>query len=514
MRILFIDNFPVNFGASYLTAILRQGGHDIHLLNYPLDKWKDPLMYQRPEDYYPLDTISEEALNWAPDVIAFSVFSANFMFYKRTAEAIRRKSNLPILVGGVLPTLKPDLFMENSLCDFVFRGEAEPFILDLVEKIQLGTFHDVPNLVYRGTDGEVVYNDRKLLEEDLNSLPFCDKEFYPSDTTTLPMLTSRGCVLDCSFCSAGKYSRLNVGKGESIVRKRSVDNVIAEIKQALEKKSYKDIYFFDDFFITNSRWMSEFAEKYTKEINLPYDCFAFPATVTSKIAELLKNSGCRTVCMGFQTANNEYKATVLTRRETKEQVTKAKEILERHGLMFTLDHIFNLPGETREHIKEALDYYIDNNVKALTIFFLNYYPDSALTKYSKDNGFLNPDQYDKIMKNEMLGEQSYRGTVTDPKKSDLQIQYAFLFRLIFLLPGTWVKWFFDKDIHLFFPTNRISYYGISILSNLRGRGGLSKSIDYLLFTLRTSFPQSKNSKSKTFSLRPTLEKVFKEEIPS
>ena len=182
--------------------------------------------------------------------------------------------------------------------------------------------------------------------------------------------------------------------------------------------------------------------------------------------------------------------------------------------MFTLDHIFNLPGETREHIKEALDYYIDNNVKALTIFFLNYYPDSALTKYSKDNGFLTPDQYDKIMKNEMLGEQSYRGTVTDPKKSDLQIQYAFLFRLIFLLPGTWVKWFFDKDIHLFFPTNRVSYYGISILSNLRGRGGLSKSIDYLLFTLRTSFPQSKNSKSKTFSLRPTLEKVFKEEIPS
>ena len=485
MRILFIDNFPINFGCSYVATVLREGGHDVHLLNYPLNKLKSPLMYQNPENYFPLDDISDEALNRRPDIIAFSIFSANFMFFKRLVEVIRIKSEVPILVGGVLPTLKPDLFIENSLCDFVFRGEAEKIVLDLVQKISLGTYHGVPNLVYRGDDGEAVHNERKILEESLDTLPFYDKEFYPHDSHTLHMLTSRGCVLDCSFCSAGKYSRENVNEGDEIVRKRSVDSIISEIKKAQEKRSYKEIYFYDDFFITTSKWLSEFAEKYKKEINLPYYCSAFPATINPKIGQLLADSGCKTVVMGFQTANNEYKRTILTRRETKEQVQKAKSILEDFGLMFSLDHIFNFPGETREHIKESLDFYIDNKVKTLNIFFLNYYPDSRLTKYSYENGFLNESQYAKIMKNEMVGEQSFMGTVTDTQKSKLQVKYAILFRLIFMLPGAWVKWLFDKRIYRFFPTNRFIYYFTSIFSELSGRG-LSKGIDYLLVVFNLS----------------------------
>jgi hypothetical protein len=103
----------------------------------------------------------------------------------------------------------------------------------------------------------------------------------------------------------------------------------------------------------------------------------------------------------------------------------------------------------------------------------------------------------------MLGEQSYRGTITDPEKSDLQMKYAFLFRLNCLLPGSWVKCLFEKNIHLFFPTSRFPYYAISILSDLAGRG-VEKSMDYLLFVLRMSFPKSKKFKSKTSSLRPGL----------
>lgn len=495
MRILFLGNFPINFGASSVATVLRQGGHDVHLINHPLSKWKDPIMYENPENFFCFDTISEEALNWKPDIIAFSIFSANFMFYKRATDAIRSKSDVPILVGGVLPTIKPDLFMDNSFCDFVFRGEAEAIILELVEKIQTGTFHDVPNLVYRGEDGKSVHNARITLEESLDSLPFYDKEFYPHNSKALFMITSRGCVLDCTFCAAGKYSRENVNKGDEIVRKRSVDSVIAEIKQAQEERTYKEIFFYDDFFITTSKWLTEFTEKYTKEINLPYTCIAFPATITPKIAELLAKSKCRMVLMGFQTANNEYKRNVLKRKETKEQVQKAKNTLDEYGVDFSLDHIFNFPGETPEHIKESLDFYIDNKVKNLSIFFLNYYPDNALTTYANDNGFFTPDQYAKILKNEMIGEQSYKGTITDVEKSKLTVQYAVHFRLMSFLPGNWVKWLFDKKVYRIFPTNRFVYYFISIISELAGRG-LNKGLTFLFHVLFLSFSNKQYSTFK------------------
>lgn len=374
MKILFIDNFPINFGVSYIATILRLGGHDVELLDFQLPKWKGLDLYRDPSKYFSFDEVSDKALRAKPDIVGFSVFSPNYMFYKNAAEAIRKKSKVPILVGGVLPTLKPDLFMENTCCDYVFRGEAEPVILELVEKIAARKYHDAPNLVYRGKNGKIVYNEMSSLVDDLDNIPFYDKSFYSNDSDMLFILTSRGCVLACSYCSAGDYSKITVKPGSGVVRKRKVDCVIEEIKQALQRKPYKQIYFYDDFFITTTKWLSEFTERYSKEIGLPYYCEAFPATVTRDIASLLAKSGCESVFMGFQTANDEYKRTALKRRETKEQVRKAKTNLDAYGVHCALDHIFNLPGESQEHIEESLNFYIDNKVYSLGIHFLNYYP--------------------------------------------------------------------------------------------------------------------------------------------
>lgn len=467
MKILFIDNYSINFGIAQLSAILKEAGHVVELLTYKMSKWKGIDLYHTPDKYFNFHKISDVALAKSPDVIGFSVCSPNFMFYKHASHAIRKKSNIPIIVGGAQPTLSPDFILNNSYCDIVFRGEAEPLIDELVQRISNGTYQKVSNIVYRDDNGKNVHNPMDSFVEDLNSLPFYDDDLYPDKSNRYCTITSRGCVMKCSYCSAGAYSQMLVRPGVRAVRKRSVDSVIEEIKRVMEKRKLKEIAFYDDFFITTRKWLAEFTEKYKKEIDLPYWCGAFPAMITRDVAALLAESRCNYISIGFQTANDEYKKNILRRNETKKQVLLAMKNMDEFGIKYVLDHIFGLPGETREHIKESLDFYIDNKVKSVTIYFLNYYPDSYFVKYAYENAFITQEVRDKIMRNELIGEQSFKGSIVDKKKANEQVKYTLLFRLISWLPGNWVKWIFDNNLQKFFPTWKYFYYAFSVITLLK-----------------------------------------------
>ena len=507
MNILFVDNFPVNFGISYNSSVLKNAGHDVQLLNYPLSKWASADIYSQPDNYFNFDKISDRVLERSPDVIGFSVFSPNFQFFQQLTKALKSKSDIPIMVGGVLPSLDPDLFLTNSQCDVVFRGEAEPVINDLVMNIGQGALGQIPNIVYKDEMGLAVRSPMTSYVGDLDDLPFCDKELYDNSSKNLCILTSRGCVMTCSFCSAGEFSKMAAGPGRGVVRKRAVNAVIDEIKAALTQQDYRQIYFYDDFFITSKSWLEEFAEVYRKEINIPYWCEAFPATVNDDIGKLLAYSGCSLVQMGFQTANDDYKKNVLKRPESVEKVERAIGSLSRHDVAFSLDHIFNFPGETDSDFEASLRFYAGNKISSLNLFFLNYYPDSGITKYAKDHGFLSNDVYEKVMRNEMIGEQSFKGTILDEELAENQVKVAFLFRLATILPASLVIWMWKRETYKFFPTNRMLYYLFSGLCELKGRG-----IMYLYMIIHLSFSASSFSdlfKGMSESFRRSIRTALK-----
>lgn len=495
MKVVFINNFSINFGFLYVASVLEESGIEVEVVNYLQSKWDGEDQYHTPQKYFCFDEVAAAILEKKPDVVACSVYSPNFMFFKHTAEALRRKSSVPIIVGGVLPSLLPSLFMENTRCDYVFRGEAEPVIADLICNIVAGNkILDIPNLVYRAENGEVVANKMESYVKNLDQVPFYNKNLFPNSTKMLYVISSRGCPLTCAYCSAGVYSSLTADKGSSQVRKRSVDNVIEEIKLATEKKSYDEVMFFDDFFITNTTWLSEFKEKYTRAIGLPFSCLAFPATINKEIARLLMESGCKHVEMGFQTANEEYKSRVLQRKEKKETVIRAVNLLRDNGINVTLDHIFNFPGETKSQLEESLDFHIKNKIRSLAIFFLNYHPESYLTTYAHENGFLTDEQHAKILKNEMMGDQNFKGTILDQKQAHEKVQIAILFRLLSWLPGSAIKWMFTHNIYKLFPANRFIYFLVSIFAELRTR-----DLGYFLKTYTLLFGSGEN---KTLPMAP------------
>lgn len=482
MKVVFVDNFSINFGLMYVATVAQKAGHEIKLLLYPLSKWHDTDQYQFPEKYYSFEKIALEILAEKPDVVCCSVFSPNFMFFKHLAAVLRQKSRVPVVVGGVLPSLRPDLFLENTDCDFVFRGEAELAIADLLESIySKKNIHSIPNIVYRNEGGAIIENPLSSFVRDLDTLPFYNKRLYPNQSKQLFMLSSRGCPLTCSYCSAGMFSRITAG-GEKVIRKRTVDAVIAEIKEALKEVSYKEVFFFDDWFIGSVPWLTEFSEKYAKEIALPYYCLAFPSTINERVASLLAKSGCKSVEMGFQIANEKYKETVLKRKESKIAVANAITTLRENGIKVTIDQIFGFPGETKSHIEESLDFFTENRIKSLAIFFLNYYPDSLLSNFAYKNGYLSKEQFDKVLRNEMVGEQSYKGTILNENLAVEKVQLAVLFRFASWLPRRFVKWLLHSNAYCFFPSNRYFYYFVSMVTEMKNRG-----VRFILMTAFLAF---------------------------
>lgn len=483
MKVQFVDNFTINLGVSGISSVLKKRGFDVGLSLYQFSIWSGIDLYCNPTRYFDFHKIACEILKQRPDVVAFSVFSANYQFFKAATAAIRKISSVPIVVGGVFPSLIPELFINDSLCDVVFRGEAEAIAPQLFEQIAKREFANLPNVIYRSPSGSITCNAWTSYLEDLDGLPFPDHFLYPKDPHYLHTITSRGCPLSCAYCSSGVFTRMSTIDGAGRIRYRAIDKIIEEIKHVQSVDPRKNIYFWDDFFVTSIARMSDFMKVYKREIGVPFLCIAFPTTITEEMAKLLADSGCQSIGMGFQTANDDYKLSVLKRKDRKESVAKAISFLRKRKIKYSLDHIFNLPGETKQHIGESLNFYLENRVPYLQVNFLNYYPDSEITQYAHKNGFMNDEQYEKVLRNSILGDQTYKGTILNERLSNEQVQFAVLFKLIDLLPSKVIRSIFRWNIYKIFPTNRKVYYGISFIAFIKVYG-----FDQIMRVINMFFP--------------------------
>lgn len=183
-----------------------------------------------------------------PSLIGMTAFTFQINTVGKMAKILKEKfPNIPICVGGCHVTALPQRTLEEfPEVDFVFMGEADTAIVDIVAK---GPRQ--PGVVFRGG------TSCSVVPEKLNDLPFPAWEDFdlskfpgmnPHGTRLeLPVMSGRGCPFDCVFC--GKA----LGKK---VRRPSVDYVLAEIDRNIKQFKAEAITFLDETFILNKRWIT------------------------------------------------------------------------------------------------------------------------------------------------------------------------------------------------------------------------------------------------------------------
>lgn len=419
MKVALISPYSDIFspGVRSISAYLRAGGVDTKLIFFP------NLRVERVLQEF-LEPYSEELLEGVArlcedvDLVAISLMTNLFERAVQLTSYLRERLGVPIVWGGIHPTIRPEECAQHA--DVIVMGEGEGAMLELALRIANGErFDDVRNLCLKRSDG-ITKNPVRPLIKDLDSIPppdFDNPEYYVfdpdarafvvPDLTMLKRLhgkgplhkrgelnyqtiTTRGCPFNCAYCGNSALIKLYGRSG--YLRRRSVDSIISELSAV--KKRYEFINrvcFFDDSFLAGTaKDIEEFAAKYKEKVNLPLFCLSSPANITSAKLELLVDAGLSAIQVGIQTGsariNTIYNRTV----ENSEVLRVAKLMNSYKGRLHPLfDVIVDNPYETVADCIQTVKLLMQL-VKPFTIqvFSLTMFPGTELYERASKDGLI------------------------------------------------------------------------------------------------------------------------------
>ena len=322
----------------------------------------------------------------------------------QVCEHLRQATNIPIVVGGWHPTVRPQdcIGFADALC----IGEADvsfPRFVDAVFRRDIDAIRSAPGHWVR--DGAEVYRNAPLpLVTNLDGLPWRDydspdKWFIDGDTEhrgdpmardpLFQVMCSIGCIQKCSFCHNSFESE---AAGPSL-RFRSVSSILDEL--AARRKAnptIRRVRFDDEIFGLDRKWLREFAERYPREVGLPFDILTEPTVVSEVYADLLQQAGARYIHMGVQSTESVNRD-LLERRATREATRAAVARLTSRGMRIRYLTMVDIPGVTEAQKEELFNFFLEVPAPYdLYLFSLTWFPGSKMVEDMLASGALDPDQ--------------------------------------------------------------------------------------------------------------------------
>ncbi len=367
------------FGIGQVSAMLKKHNHEtsLHYMFGSCDT--EPLF----------ETIKE----YQPDLLAFSTVSPQFNYVKQVLEALP-DGHPPTLLGGQHATLCPSCLKDTKNLDAICIGEGEYPALELVEAIRDNkSIDNIQNLWIKKPDGTIIENDCRPFIEDLNELPYPDRDIFDtqaiidSDFKTVLFMFSRGCPYKCSFCSNHALRKKQDGK---YVRFLTPDSCLVEIRDITKKYDVEALYFNDDCFTVSIDFVREFCEKYKAEFKYPFDINARPESLSDEICEILADAGCRRVSIGIECGHEQFRKDVLKRPMTNDRIKEAFASCHKYGLRTKSFNIVGFPGETAEIFEDTVKLNAEIKPDSVIIGIFEPYPGTELADVCISEKYIDP----------------------------------------------------------------------------------------------------------------------------
>lgn len=403
MKILFIATGQETLAIEYLSASLKKAGHTVRLLFLPdLDGSMGFLRHSFLENFLTEDFIIKGIRKIDPDLIALSSPLNIYPFVKKTARLIKKNFTVPIIAGGGHPTLAPQHILKNSDIDMLCIGEGDECLVELADLMERDRdYSRIPNLGFR-KDAEIVVNPVRPLNEDLDSLPFPDRELfyqYGCFAGNIYFVAGRGCPFGCTYCCQHAFRSLYKGKGK-YVRFRSIENIIRELEECLQKYNVERIHSEDDLFATDEGWLNDFCDAYRERINIPLYCHYRPGTLSDHMIKKLKDAGCKVMYLGIDSGNAQVREHTLNRKVSDEVMLAQAKLIKTYNLELACPSMYGLPGETSEQMLDTFNML--KKIEADYVYATIYYPfyGTELYDLSLKKGYLKEATACRIMEGE------------------------------------------------------------------------------------------------------------------
>lgn len=361
-------------GALYVAGALLAAGHECKFIG------------TRGND------VLAEVRRYRPDVVAFGTTTGLHRYYLGLMARIKREHpKVVTLMGGPHATYYPEVIFSPGV-DVVCRGEGEDAAVELFAALEAGEDpRHIPDLWVKH-EGQVYANGPRPLRRDLDAIPHPPRELlweYDDLLRKRPLksfTTNRGCPFPCSYCFNPSLVE-HYGSSWKKVRIRSPEDVVAEVVSVKGRGPLDVVGFRESIFVYSTRWLREFGDLYRREVKLPYYCHLRADILDQEMVDLLAWSGCHTVNVGIETANEHLANGVLRRNIKMDRLKQGITMLKKAGIVVFADNILGIPGGTLEDDLATLDLNIELDVDYAAATLCTPYPGTGIADYAVEHGY-------------------------------------------------------------------------------------------------------------------------------
>ncbi len=308
------------------------------------------------------DRMESIAFDEPTDLVAITVETYTAKRAYEIASEYRRRG-VPVIMGGVHPTLVPDECLEHA--DAILLGDAETIWQSMLEDAE----HHQLKRVYRASPG--VAHPGVLPRRDL----FAGKGYLPM---TL-MQFSRGCHFHCNFCTIAQYfnSRHYV---------RHVDEVVREIAD----QNRRLVFFVDDNLCANRKAAKELFKALIPLKIRWVSQSSLDMLRDAELMDLMIQSGCLGHVIGFESITPDNLSDMHKGHNLRafDGYRSQVKILRDYGLQTWAAFVLGYDHETRDSIRRTLNFALESRFTFAAFNMLTPYPGTPLYDSLRDQNRL------------------------------------------------------------------------------------------------------------------------------
>jgi len=371
-------------GLLYIAKILENNGDTVLLLDFSAE----------PFDEHKLIT----AIGLA-EAVGISVLSSSINTVKNLINVIKHYNpDIPLIIGGPHCSLLPKKALEEIQADICVQGDGEAVITDIKQALnKKKDISKIPGIIYRTTTG-IKHGPPPQLINDINSISFparhlvkqyiYGREYNPhlkaGEFTSI--ITSRGCPYTCSFCSRGAINMQRY-------RKRSTDNVIAELKE-IQDQGYRHVAFADDCFPAKTKQSyALFDAIINEDLDLSFSVTASRVDLADKeLYKKMRLAGVTHIQFGLESGNQDV-LDFYHKQTTVATIKKAVHISHEIGFFTIGSFIFGAPFETAQHFNKTLLFAKSLHLDSASFLPLRYMIGSELWNQAVKDGKIDEKEY-------------------------------------------------------------------------------------------------------------------------
>ena len=393
MKIVLISN-PVSRrqrpdypppGIAYLGAVAHQKGHDVLLLDGGL---------------LSIAQIIRKTQQFSPDMLGVTCWTIDRGMVWKLCNMLKRAVPKAILImGGPHATIYPEHIFKLTHASAVVLGEGEDTFSDIIDAFCEGRdFRNIPGMALRTDDNDVFYTETRQRIDDLDRVPlpyyagFENFRFShygshpPLPTPSAAIISSRGCVFDCSYCASVRF-------WGSTWRFRSPENILAEIKWLVKEHGIRSLFFFDDNFPVNKNRVFTICEGIIKnKWNIKWACCSHVKMINRELLKAMKASGCVAIDFGVESGDSNILMNI-NKRQSCDDIERAFRFTHEAGISAQAYLMVGNPGESESSVDNTIGLIKRIKPRMCGTNILWLLPGTKVYEDAVHSGFINDDYW-------------------------------------------------------------------------------------------------------------------------